>query len=83
MSHRPHRAGVVTLLVLLFGITYLDRVAISVAGPRMQQDLGIDPVAWGWVTGVFTLAYAVFEDFTPAASGPPASLAAPTQGASS
>lgn len=61
MSHRPHRAGVVTLLVLLFGITYLDRVAISVAGPRIQQDLGIDPVAWGWVTGVFTLAYAVFE----------------------
>lgn len=29
------------------------------------------------------IAYAVFEDFTPAASGPPASLAAPTQGASS
>ena len=28
------------------------------------------------------IAYAVFEDFTPAASGPPASLAAPTQGAS-
>lgn len=61
MRHRPHRPGVVALLVALFGITYLDRVAISVAGPRMQQDLGIDPVAWGWVTGVFTLAYAVFE----------------------
>lgn len=29
------------------------------------------------------IAYAVFESFTPAASAPPASLAAPTQGASS
>ncbi len=49
------------LLVLLFAITYLDRVCISVAGPRMQEDLGIDPVGWGWVTGMFTLAYCLFE----------------------
>lgn len=55
------RRGVVGLLVTLFAITYLDRVCISVAGPRMQEDLGIDPVRWGWVTGVFTLAYAMFE----------------------
>lgn len=61
MASTPHRPGIVALLILLFGVTYLDRVAISVAGPRMQQDLGIDPVAWGWVTGVFTLAYAIFE----------------------
>lgn len=27
----------------------------------MQQDLGISPVQWGWVTGMFTLAYAAFE----------------------
>ena len=43
------------LLILLFAITYLDRVCISVAGPRMQEDLGIDAVGWGWVTGIFTL----------------------------
>jgi sugar phosphate permease len=55
------RTTVATLLVLLFAITYLDRVCISVAGPRMQADLGIDPVGWGWVTGMFTLAYCVFE----------------------
>ena len=40
---------------MLFAITYLDRVCISVAGPRMQEDLRIDPIGWGWVTGVFTL----------------------------
>jgi len=27
----------------------------------MQKDLGIDPVGWGWVTGMFTLAYCLFE----------------------
>src|SRR4029450_7351356 len=48
-------------LVLLFAITYLDRVCISVAGPRMQEDLRIDPIGWGWVTGMFTLAYCLFE----------------------
>ncbi len=42
-------------------ITYLDRVCISVAGPRMQEALNIGPVAWGWVTGIFTLSYAAFE----------------------
>ncbi len=55
------RRGVVGLLVLLFAITYLDRVCISVAGPRIQEDLGIGPVGWGWVTGMFTLAYCLFE----------------------
>ena len=27
----------------------------------MQEALSISPVAWGWVTGAFTLAYAAFE----------------------
>ncbi len=60
-SASSDRRGVVGLLVLLFAITYLDRVCISVAGPRMQEELGIDPIGWGWVTGVFTLAYCLFE----------------------
>src|SRR4051812_13719483 len=62
MSSQPSgQRGVVGLLFLLFAITYLDRVCISVAGPRMQHDLRIDPIGWGWVTGVFTLAYGLFE----------------------
>jgi len=55
------RHRVLTLLILLFAITYIDRVCISVAGPRMQQDLHIDPIGWGWVTAMFTLAYCLFE----------------------
>ncbi|MGA8011700.1 MAG: MFS transporter [Candidatus Acidiferrales bacterium] len=49
------------LLALLLVITYLDRVCISVAGPRIQEALHIGPVGWGWVAGVFTIAYAAFE----------------------
>jgi len=56
-----HRHRVLALLILLFAITYIDRVCISVAGPRIQEDLGIDPVAWGWVTAMFTLSYCLFE----------------------
>jgi MFS transporter, ACS family, glucarate transporter len=48
-------------LVVLTAVTYLDRICISVAGPRMQSDLHIGPVGWGWVTGVFGLAYCLFE----------------------
>jgi MFS family permease len=56
-----NRYRVVGLLVLLSAITYLDRVCISVAGPRMQEKLHINPIGWGWVTGVFTLSYCLFE----------------------
>ena len=56
-----YRYRVLGMLILLFAITYLDRVCISVAGPLMQADLGIGPVGWGWITGVFTLSYCLFE----------------------
>jgi ACS family glucarate transporter-like MFS transporter len=52
---------VLGLLALLSIITYLDRVCIGVAGPRMQDSLHISPEAWGWVTSVFYLAYGAFE----------------------
>src|SRR5215470_11793921 len=56
-----YRTRVMGLLFLLSAITYIDRVCISVAGPRMQADLGISPSAWGWVTGAFAFSYALFE----------------------
>jgi MFS family permease len=56
-----YRHGVSGFIVLLFAITYIDRVCISVAGPRIQADLGIDPVGWGWVTAMFALSYCFFE----------------------
>jgi MFS transporter, ACS family, glucarate transporter len=55
------RHKVLGMLFLLSIVTYIDRVAISVAGPRMQQDLGMTPEQFGWVVGAFAIAYAAFE----------------------
>src|SRR4051794_26510424 len=59
---RPRKRSVVlVLLVLVSVLTFLDRLAIAVAGPRMQDELGIPPGRWGWVLGAFVLAYGLFE----------------------
>lgn len=42
-------------------ITFLDRLCIAIAGPRIQKDLGITPEQWGWVLGAFVLSYGLFE----------------------
>lgn len=49
------------LLVALAVITFLDRISISVAGPRIQEELHITPERWGWILGAFVLAYGLFE----------------------
>ena len=56
-----YRHRTLILLFFLSVVTYLDRVCIGVAGPRMQNELGIAPHQWGWVIGAFTLGYALFE----------------------
>jgi ACS family glucarate transporter-like MFS transporter len=56
-----YRYRVLILLFFLSVITYLDRICIAVAGPRMQAELGLSPSQWAWVTGLFTLGYALFE----------------------
>ncbi|HEV2445293.1 MAG TPA: MFS transporter [Candidatus Sulfopaludibacter sp.] len=55
------RHGVLGFLVSLSVITFLDRLAIAVAGPRIQDELRIPPEKWGWVLGAFALAYGIFE----------------------
>lgn len=57
----PYRYRILGLLFLLSIITYLDRVCISVAGKRMQDDLSLSTEQWGWIVGAFTISYAVFE----------------------
>jgi len=55
------RHGVLALLSSLSIILFLDRICIAVAGPRIQDELGIPPDRWGWVLGAFMLAYGLFE----------------------
>lgn len=56
-----YRHRVLTLLATLSILTYLDRVCISVAGPRIQSELHLTPQDWGLVSGAFAIAYALFE----------------------
>jgi MFS transporter, ACS family, glucarate transporter len=58
MKYQHRIMGMLSLLAV---ITYVDRVCIAVAGPRMQDELGIGPEAWGWVASVFFLSYGAFE----------------------
>lgn len=57
----PQRYRVSAFLFALVVVMYLDRLCIAVAGPRMQRDLHMSPIQWGWVIGAFTLSYAMFE----------------------
>lgn len=42
-------------------LTYLDRLCISIAGPRMQSELALSPEQWGWVVGIFAVSYGGLE----------------------
>jgi len=53
------RYKVLIFLFIISTVSYLDRVCISVAGPRMQADLNLSPEQWGWVVGAFVLTYAL------------------------
>ena len=45
MKYRHRVMGMLSLLAI---VTYVDRVCIAVAGPRMQDDLAIGHEARGW-----------------------------------
>ena len=55
------RHGVLALLGTVSVITFLDRLAIAVAGPAVQRDLHLSPEKWGWVLSSYVIANAVFE----------------------
>jgi len=55
------RYGVTAFAISLAALAYVQRVAISQAGPGIQADLGLGKEALGWVFGVFGLSYALFE----------------------
>ncbi|HXI29432.1 MAG TPA: MFS transporter [Vicinamibacterales bacterium] len=59
---RTHaRYTVLAMTMALGAITYLDRVAISVARPDIARDLQLTPIQMGYVFSAFYLAYALFE----------------------
>jgi sugar phosphate permease len=60
---RPSRARhrVLALIVLIYVITYMDRVNISSAMPVLQRDLGLSIVTVGWIFSSFRWGYALFQ----------------------
>jgi MFS transporter, ACS family, glucarate transporter len=63
ISEKPTRVRywVVVFAVTLAIITYIDRVALSQAAPRISKDLNLSKEQMGWVFFGFILSYALFE----------------------
>ena len=57
----PVRYTVVGFMVLMAGVTYLDRVAIATLAPQIMRDLNLSKMEMSFVFSAFTLAYALFE----------------------
>ncbi len=55
------RHWVIVFAVVLSIITYIDRVSISFAGPKMREDLHLDTEQFGYVLAAFAGTYALFE----------------------
>jgi MFS family permease len=55
------RYRVVAFAVALAGVTYLDRICISVLAPSMMRDLSLSRMEMSYVFSAFAIAYATFE----------------------
>lgn len=55
------RNKVLSILVLLSIITFLDRVCMNVVSKYVKADLQLDNQQFGYILGAFSLAYALFE----------------------
>ena len=52
---------ILTMLVILGMVTFLDRINISVAGSSIMHDLNLSPAQWGWVQSAFILSYGLMQ----------------------
>ncbi|WP_153076031.1 MFS transporter [Paraburkholderia bonniea] len=61
MKQRTMTWVTIFLLFMVYMINYLDRVALSVTAPMVQQDLGLDATQMGVIFSGFFLGYTVFN----------------------
>src|SRR6201994_2210690 len=52
---------ILTLICVMYLITYLDRVNISTAAPEISKEFGFDKVTMGVIFSAFVWAYALFQ----------------------
>ena len=55
------RHRVLWLTVLVYMITYMDRVCISHAAGEIRKEFGFDAVTMGWIFSAFNWSYALFQ----------------------
>jgi len=55
------RHRVLWLAVIVYMITYMDRVCISHAATEIRREYGFDAVTLGWIFSGFNLSYALFQ----------------------
>jgi ACS family tartrate transporter-like MFS transporter len=51
----------IPFMMLLYVVSFLDRVNVSSAALTMNKDLGLSPEAYGYGAGIFFLGYFLFE----------------------
>src|ERR1700732_248059 len=52
---------VLLMVVLMYGLTYIDRINVNTAGPSLQRDLHLSTVELGWVFSAFGWAYLALQ----------------------
>ena len=50
-----------SLILLLYFIAFVDRVNVGFAALTMNKDLGLTPYIYGWGAGIFFFGYFIFE----------------------
>ena len=55
------RSFLVIWIFMLSAVGFLDRTNISIAGPAIRSELGLDDIHLGWVFSAFLLGYAAFQ----------------------
>lgn len=55
------RHWVLALTVIVYMITYMDRVCIGHAALAIRKEFGFEIVTWGWILSGFNWSYALFQ----------------------
>ena len=59
--HGCVRWVLVAWMLVIRAVSYLDRVNISIAGPSIEHEFGLDHIRSGWVFSAWVLGYALFQ----------------------
>ena len=51
----------IPFMILLYLVSFLDRVNVGFAALSMNADVGLSATAFGWGAGIFFLGYVLFE----------------------